>query len=912
MEIEPSSCLSVRAIAGLVLALGLVIFAVEVSAAIEQNPVPEVAQPMIPASMAPGGAGFTLTVNGTGFVSASVVNWNGVARATTFVRNTQVSATILASDVATGGTASVTVVNPAPGGGTSNPVFFPITNPESSVLLTRADLPTGAGASSVTAADFNQDGKLDLAVTNGNANSISILLGNGDGTFQPAVDYTTGLGPYRVIARDLNGDGRLDLVVTDSNADTVSILLGNADGTFQPNVDYATGTQPVGLVVGDFNGDGKLDLATTNAVSVGTVSILLGNGDGTFQTNVDYAVQSIPLAVAAGDLNGDGKLDLVVTNETSATVSVLLGYGDGTFQPHVDYLTAGYPQDVIMADFNGDGKLDLAVAREVSTAVTVFLGNGDGTFGPPVDYTSGQNPDSVVTGDFNGDGKLDLTVINGSASTVSILLGNGDGTFQAHMDYATGKFPGLLTAADFNGDGKLDFAVANNVDGTVSVLLQTSGVSLSNTSLTFGNQAVGTTSPAQIITLNNNSTATLNISGIAVSGDFAQTNNCGSSVAAGASCAINVTFTPTVANTRTGTLTISDDAPNSPQTVSLTGTGITSAVTLAPPTLTYAAQLVGTTSPPQSVTLTNGGNAALTIASVAASGDFAETNTCGSSVAAGADCTINITFTPTASGTRAGTLTITDSAPGSPQTVALSGAGQDFSIGVGSGSSTTATVSAGGAASYQLSIAPGGGLTGTVTLACSGAPAETTCTVNPASATLNGSSTATTTVTVTTTAPTMAAPRNLPPAVGTPPLQIVGRHIRLVLGIWLFILLVTVAEFDDSRISSTTVVPRLRGDNYRSNGGLRTAPTGAAEIRRHSARLLPWRWRAGWQPMPTFVLPALLLLSIAWSACGGGGGSNVVHDPGTPTGAYSLTVTATYTSGSSTLKHNITLMLTVD
>lgn len=195
------------------------------------------------------------------------------------------------------------------------------------------------------------------------------------------------------------------------------------------------------------------------------------------------------------------------------------------------------------------------------------------------------------------------------------------------------------------------------------------------TSLTFAGQNVGTTSAAQTVTLKNTGTATLNISSISASGDFAQTNNCAASLVVNASCTLTVTFTPTVSGTRTGNISVTDDASGSPQTVPLTGTGLGPVVTLSPSSLTFGNQTVGTTSAAQNATLSNTGNATLTITSITIGGDYAQTNTCGSSVAAGANCTISVAFTPTATGTRTGTVTVNDNAPGSPHTVSLTGTG---------------------------------------------------------------------------------------------------------------------------------------------------------------------------------------------------------------------------------------------
>ena len=214
------------------------------------NPVPLINQPLVPDAIAPGGPEFTLTVNGTGFVSGSVVNWNGDARATIFVSDSQVTASILGPDIATANTASVTVVNPSPGGGTSNEVFFSITIATSSVTLSRSDIPiftTGTGPLDIVTADFNRDGKMDLALANGcclenPGHTASVLLGNGDGTFQSQVDFDTALGPGGIITGDFNGDGKLDLI-TIALLGKISVLLGNGDGTFQAHVDFATGVQ---------------------------------------------------------------------------------------------------------------------------------------------------------------------------------------------------------------------------------------------------------------------------------------------------------------------------------------------------------------------------------------------------------------------------------------------------------------------------------------------------------------------------------------------------------------------------------------------------------------------------------------------------------------------------------------------
>jgi hypothetical protein len=328
----------------------------------------------------------------------------------------------------------------------------------------------------VAVGDFNGDGNPDLVVAHG-SNNVSVLLGNGDGTFQGAQNFAVGSEPLSVAVGDFdgrhyaNGSPILDLAVANKGSNTVSVLLGNGDGTFQPAINFSTGRQPFSVAVRDLNGDGKPDLATVNLFS-GTVSVLLGNGDGTFQTAHDFAVGINPFSIAVGDFNGDGKLDLATGSLTVNNVSVLLGNGDGTFSTPQTFATDRPPQSVAVGDFNGDGKLDLAAAKDESGTVSVLLGNGDGTFQTTHDFSVGLDNLSIAVGDLNGDGKPDLaTVSGGSSGKFSVLLGNGDGTFQTTQTFAAGATPFSVALADFNGDGKPDLATANGADNTVSVLL---------------------------------------------------------------------------------------------------------------------------------------------------------------------------------------------------------------------------------------------------------------------------------------------------------------------------------------------------------------------------------------------------------------------------------------------------------
>ena len=267
--------------------------------------------------------------------------------------------------------------------------------------------------------DFSGNGILDLALTNRTDDTVSVLMGNGDGTFQPAVDYAVGADPDAIVAADFAGDGILDLAVANSEPNFVSILMGNGDGTFRPAVDAPVGGGPDAIVAGDFNGDGQVDLAVAKRLD-NDVSILLGNGDGTFQSGGTFATGSGPDGITAGDFARDGKLDLAVANSKDNTVSILLGNGDGTFRP------GGLPRrvDVVRhsqcrggGGFHGNGILDLAVTGQQDGSLTILMGHGDGTFQPPSPIPTWWAAVGIAVGDFNGDGKLDLALADGVSTT---------------------------------------------------------------------------------------------------------------------------------------------------------------------------------------------------------------------------------------------------------------------------------------------------------------------------------------------------------------------------------------------------------------------------------------------------------------------------------------------------------------
>lgn len=468
----------------------------------QANPVPFLNQPLVPTATTPGGPAFTLTVNGTGFVSGSVVNWNGAVLSTTFVNSSQLTATVPASNIAQASTAFITVFSPSPGGGTSNVEFFEVSAPTDLKFTSVPITPAGTGdcvsvgylqdCANFVAADFTGNGKLDLIYGSFMSEGAVVFgsgftsLGNGDGTFQAPISWGSQQFTFFVTA-DINGDGKLDLVELQQGNQveqfpyTLWLSLGNGNGTFSTPVQFASGTSISNIdasdpVVADFNGDGKLDVAFTDGLGM---EVYLGNGDGTFQPVLTSSVGAVGAAgpfasLVVGDFNGDGKLDIAEIWSPNGAVNgqlqILLGNGNGTFTSGASYSTLPNPGLIYAADFNGHNKLDLLFfgGNGAPYSMVVMLGNGDGTFGTGSVYptnNAGTIGGAAIT-DLNADGKLDVVLANSLGAAIAstaIMLGNGDGTFQSPLVlpfFASATIaPNTIAAGDFNNDGKMDLAV---------------------------------------------------------------------------------------------------------------------------------------------------------------------------------------------------------------------------------------------------------------------------------------------------------------------------------------------------------------------------------------------------------------------------------------------------------------------
>ncbi|UWZ83342.1 FG-GAP-like repeat-containing protein [Occallatibacter riparius] len=690
--------------------------------------------------------------------------------------------------------------------------------------------------------DLNRDGKLDLVMSSVFNGGAAILMGNGDGTFQSPQAYFTGSQPYSFTIGDINGDGNVDWIMPDWYGKYLAVLLGNGDGRFSPRTDLPLGdpqTYVFSAATGDFDGDGKSDVAVET--QAGDLRVLPGKGNGTFKSPVvtQFNGGSTFHQLIAGDFNKDGRLDLLADGTTflpgngngafgtavqvnsdfnirsfavgdfngdgnpdvldvgngffeTQPIQLLLGNGDGTFQAAKRFWDLKYvPDEVAVGDFNKDGKLDIALSVNPN-GVAIMLGDGTGGFAAPVIYPTDDLPNSITVADLNHDGLPDLIA---TGLKVDVFLGKGDGTFPNRVDYDPSSFPNQVGTGDFNGDGKLDLAVTGygNGPGYLDIL--------------FGKGDGTFQSPV---------TFTSNGSGAVVVNDLNGDGIDDVLVAAG-----------------TGSLFLSSPI-----------------ATVSPSILDFGTAVSGAAAPGKSITITNSGNGPLTIASVAATGPFTADSQCGSSLAASANCTIDVTFTPASLGAQSGSVLVTDSAPGGAQSVALSGTGAaGLTISAQTGGSTSATVASGSTASYALAVKASPGFGGTVTLTCGGAPTYAACNVSPSSVPLASGGSGTFSVSITT---------------------------------------------------SQSIALTVRHDRF-------GAASGAGLLL--SALLLPL-FRRRSRALSALLGIAALSCLFCLSACGGGGGGSSSPGPtahNVSPGTYNLTLTAS--SGSVTTTQSLTLVV---
>ena len=357
---------------------------------------------------------------------------------------------------------------------------------------------TGTNPDFAVTADFNDDNFQDFAVANFTDGTLTLYDGNptSPGSFGTGTTIPVGAGPTWISTGFFNTktdttNTIVDLAVANQTAGTVSILHGNGDGTFtvEPLLTLPSGAGPTAIAVGDFNDDGFADLAVANK-NANTVSIFLGNGDETFQTPTTITTGNAPTSIVAEAFNPNapGIVDLAVTNSTDNTLQIFLGNGKGAFTDGVTYNTGVTPVYVASADVNLDGNLDLVVAdsgaatsaNSVGNSVSVFLGNGDGTFilpgGTRMDFPAGTTPTSFVIADFNDDGIPDLLVTASGDDAAALMLGASGGFFNGPIEVPVGTTPDSVATADFNGDGLPDVVITNFGSNTASIILDSSSL----------------------------------------------------------------------------------------------------------------------------------------------------------------------------------------------------------------------------------------------------------------------------------------------------------------------------------------------------------------------------------------------------------------------------------------------------
>ena len=348
--------------------------------------------------------------------------------------------------------------------------------------MTSYTITSTAGPTAVATAYINSDSYLDIVSVNVDDSTITLLLGNANGTFQIGNTYSTGNAstPLGCAIADLNNDSRMDVVVANYDANNIVIFFGNGDGTFQTKVTIFTGSNsnPTAVLIGRINNDTRLDIAVAYD-GRSTVGVFLGNGNGTFQSQKTTSTgsSSYPSALVMGDFDRDNLQDLAVATTGKNTTAVLLGLGSNSFRPATTYSAGIEPYSIDCADFNGDLILDLAVLSQSDSSVSILLGNGNGTFGmaTTLALVSESYPSKLVAVDLNQDGYPDVIATNDLDDSISILLGRGDGSFQARktISLEVNNGPGGIAVADFNKDGRLDIAINNYDASTVGILLRT-------------------------------------------------------------------------------------------------------------------------------------------------------------------------------------------------------------------------------------------------------------------------------------------------------------------------------------------------------------------------------------------------------------------------------------------------------
>jgi hypothetical protein len=646
---------------------------------------------------------------------------------------------------------------------------------------------TGKNPTAAAIGDLNGDGKPDLVVTDVTSGNVSVMLNTGAGVFAAPVQFATGSYPNSVAIDDINRDGHNDIVVTNScvltpnpsgcsgsSPNTISVLLGNGDGTFSNPVSYSAGAGPFQLALGDLNADSWPDVVVTNNLG-NSVTVLLNKGDGTFGTPTSYLIGHTPLSVAIADFNGDSKPDLVATTR-DLTLVELLGNGDGTFRSGINYFSGTTFLGVAVADLNGDSAPDLIAGTGQFTVGAFLNAAGKSRAQTSITLSPSRNPgstltDIVVHAQVTSSGPAPKGSVSFYVDGILVIgqnIGVLDTSGQTSLDLGCQPMGTHTISAIYSGDTLTAGSVSSLLTETtnlhsVSVVLSSSlNPSVEGATVTF------TGAPAAL-------PADLDFSCAAeITGTL--TFSDGGNVL-GTSPLVFTAHNPepyaslSVSTLSAGSHEITAFYSGDQNFATATSIPLAQVVNAAPSvgvspsTISFGNQMVNKASPAQAITLSNVGSVPLAINGITtSSADFTQNNNCGSTLVAKAACTINATFTASGIGFESAILSISDNALGSPHTVALSGTGISLGLAVSPGSSGSATVSAGQSTSFNLSIG-GAGFNGTATIACNLVAAGASCSVH-ATVTVNETTAANFVVGVSTSPRSMALlgfPRSLSP-----------------------------------------------------------------------------------------------------------------------------------------------------
>lgn len=454
----------------------------------------------------------------------------------------------------------------------------------------------GHAPQALAAGDFNQDGWLDVVTANSTSDDVSVLLGNGNGTFRSAVSFGVGKIPMFVASDDFDGDGKLDLAIALSGSDQIQILKGRGDGFFDPFGSYSTGKGTTFLAVKDLDGDGSPDIVAANSGRFGyyppfSVSVLLNDGSGRMSDPRMYETDGrngmFPTGVLAEDLTGDGRPDLAITwsqpswRTPNGLISLLVNQGDGRFAVG-QVLQAGKTLSAVTgADVDRDGRVDLIATSLFTDSINILLQEKSGVFRPLDPIRVGFSPVAVRVHDLNGDGIADLVVTNRDSSSVSTLLGNGRGEFREAGHFGVGRAPSGLIVNDFDQDGLPDLATADSSSNGVSVLLNGQIAlplpNLSTDALVFELGDEGARGSVRTVRVSNVGLGPLTVTMVNVRGRnpdvfSLRENRChGVMLRTGDFCTIEIVFSPSSPGTYTAEMAILDNADGGPRLVILKG-----------------------------------------------------------------------------------------------------------------------------------------------------------------------------------------------------------------------------------------------------------------------------------------------------------------------------------------------------